>query len=180
VGDVRGKGLDAIRLSVVVLGLFRKSAAVEQPLDAVAKAVDDALASHLEDEDFVTAVFLEFTAGEVAVVNCGHYAPLRITPTGMEALHPTEPTVPLGLGPRFVVESYPLPDGDRLLVYTDGLVEARGRDGSFFDLDRLPAVFFRHGDLETTLDALVQRLLAHAGGRLNDDLALVLAQPAHT
>jgi serine phosphatase RsbU (regulator of sigma subunit) len=139
--------------------------------------VDGALVSHLQDEDFVTAVFVEFTTGQVAVVNCGHYPPLRIGKGGFEALEASEPTVPLGLGPRFVVDTYPLEPGQRLLVYTDGLIEGRAGDGSFFDLDLLPPTFLSRGPLEATLAGLVQRLLAHVGGRLNDDLALVLAEP---
>ncbi len=178
VGDVRGKGIEAIRLAALVLGLFREAAAVEDDLAAIAKAVDSAVTGYLDDEDFVTAVFVEFTAeGKVAMVNCGHHPPLRIGHQQIEALDRADPSPPLGLGPQFIVERHTLRPGDRLLLYTDGLVEARGRDGSFFGIDRLPEGFLTARTLDASLDALVHSLLAHVGGRLNDDLALVLAQP---
>jgi phosphoserine phosphatase RsbU/P len=177
VGDVRGKGLDAIRLAALVMGLFREAAALESDLAGVAKAVDSAIGNHLTDEDFVTAVFAEFTVGQVSVVNCGHHRPIRIGRDGVAELSSAEPTLPLGLGPIFVEESHPFEVGQRLLVFTDGLVEARSPDGSFFDLDRLPDQFFTKSSLDATLDTLVKRLLTHVGGRLDDDLAVVLAEP---
>jgi serine phosphatase RsbU (regulator of sigma subunit) len=160
-----------------VLGLFRRAAAVEAQLDAVAKAVDSALRSHLDEEDFVTAVFVEFTEGQVSVVNCGHYPPLRISGRGVETLAAAEPSPPLGLDPEFAIRSYSLDTDERLLVYTDGLIEARDPYGAFFDLEAPAALSLTQGTLDAALDTLVRRLLAHVGGRLNDDMALVLAQP---
>jgi phosphoserine phosphatase RsbU/P len=177
VGDVRGKGLDAIRLAALVMGFFREAAAVEADLAAVAKAVDSVIANHLADEDFVTAVFVEFTVGQVSVVNCGHHRPLRIGRDRVVALTNSEPSLPLGLGPAFIEETHAFGPGERLLVFTDGLIEARSPDGSFFDLARLPDGFFARASLDATLDALVKRLLAHVGGRLNDDMAVVLVEP---
>lgn len=177
VGDVRGKGLDAVRLAAVVLGLFREAAAVHSDLAEVAKAVDTAAAGYLDEEDFVTAVFVEFDpGGELSVLNCGHHPPLRIGPLGVETLTGGDASLPLGLGPEFVAGSHTLAPGERLLVYTDGLIEARDRSGMFFDLALLPAQFLAKATLEATLDALVKRLLAHVGGHLSDDMALVLAQ----
>lgn len=177
VGDVRGKGLDAIRLAALAMGLFREAAAVEEDLAAVAKSVDSAIVGHLDEEDFVTAVFVEFAPGQLSVVNCGHHRPLRIGRSGVEPLTSAEPSLPLGLGPDFIMETHTFAPGERLLVFTDGLVEARGPDGSFFDLARLPEHFLTKASLDLTLGALVKRLLVHVGGRLNDDLALVLAEP---
>jgi serine phosphatase RsbU (regulator of sigma subunit) len=67
--------------------------------------------------------------------------------------------------------------GDRVLLYTDGLVEARASDGRPFALDGQVQAVGAAPSLGAALDGLVGRLLDHAGGRLDDDLALVLAQP---
>jgi phosphoserine phosphatase RsbU/P len=64
-----------------------------------------------------------------------------------------------------------------LLLYTDGLVEARAPDGRQFELDGQVEAVLAASSLGAALDRLVGRLLDHAGGRLDDDLALVLAQP---
>jgi serine phosphatase RsbU (regulator of sigma subunit) len=64
-----------------------------------------------------------------------------------------------------------------VLLYTDGLVEARAPDGPPFELDGQVQAVGAAPSLSAALDGLVARLLDHAGGRLDDDLALVLAQP---
>jgi sigma-B regulation protein RsbU (phosphoserine phosphatase) len=177
VGDVRGKGLEAVHLAALVLGAFREAAGVEQALEQVAAAVDRAVAGEITLEDFVTALFVEFLpGGEVRVVNCGHHPPLRLTDRTAEYLTPTEANPPLGLAPDFVVEVHHLDRGDRLLLYTDGLVEARSRDRRFFELaPEVLASLGRRG-LDTALENLVAQVLRHSGGRLDDDLALLLAE----
>src|SRR5207302_1269019 len=73
VGDVRGKGLDAVRLATVVLGEFRAAASDVDRLVDVATKIDNRLRRYLTDEDFVTAVLAEITDdGELTLVNCGH------------------------------------------------------------------------------------------------------------
>jgi phosphoserine phosphatase RsbU/P len=64
-----------------------------------------------------------------------------------------------------------------LLLYTDGLMEARAPDGRQFELDGQVEAVLAASSLGAALEGLVARLLDHAGGRLDDDLALVLAQP---
>jgi serine phosphatase RsbU (regulator of sigma subunit) len=66
---------------------------------------------------------------------------------------------------------------DRLLLYTDGLVEARAANGNYFDLDSQAAAALAARSLSDALDDLVRRVLKHVGGQLDDDMALVLAQP---
>jgi phosphoserine phosphatase RsbU/P len=87
------------------------------------------------------------------------------------------PTTPLGLDPAPTVQRFALAPTDRLLLYTDGLVEARAPDGRQFKLDGQVEAVLAASSLGAALDRLVGRLLDHAGGRLDDDLALVLAQP---
>lgn len=177
VGDVRGKGLEAVHLAALVLGAFREAASVEQALEQVAAAVDRAVAGEIALEDFVTALFVEFLpGGEVRVVNCGHHPPLRLTDKTAEYLTPGEACPPLGLAPDFVVEAHRLKRGDRLLLYTDGLVEARSRDRRFFELAPDVLASLGRRSLDTALENLVAQVLRHSGGRLDDDLALLLAE----
>jgi len=79
-----------------------------------------------------------------------------------------------------VVEQVRLEGEDRLLLYTDGLVEARAADRRQFELDDRAEACLTAASLNQALDGLVELLLAHSGGRLNDDLALVLAAPVGT
>ncbi len=183
VGDVRGKGLEAVHLAALVLGSFREAATVEQALDHVAAAVDRAVSADIAGsadialEDFVTAVFVEFRpGGEITVVNCGHHPPLQVSGFGAQYLAAEHTSTPLGLTPSFTVQSHRLSRGDRLLLYTDGLVEARSADRSFFELAPDTVDTLKRRSLDAALEGLVTSVLRHSGGRLDDDLALLLAE----
>jgi serine phosphatase RsbU (regulator of sigma subunit) len=63
--------------------------------------------------------------------------------------------------------------GDRLVFYTDGLLEARDRAGRYFRLEDCIDVL-RLPDLEAAADQLLDRLQAHTGRRLDDDVAVLL------
>jgi sigma-B regulation protein RsbU (phosphoserine phosphatase) len=178
VGDVKGKGLEAVQLAAVVLGSFRQAAFTQQDLSSLAAELDRGASRQLGDEDFVTAVLAEFgPRGELKLVNCGHPPPLLLRGGAARPLG-DPPTTPLGLDPDPAVERLTLAPADRLLLYTDGLVEARDGHGRPFEVDdRAAAELLDTPSLDQALDRLVASVLRHAGGRLDDDLALVLAQP---
>jgi phosphoserine phosphatase RsbU/P len=177
VGDVKGKGLEAVQLAALVLASFR-AAATHPNLVELAAELDHSIRPQLGEEDFVTAVLAQFSRhGELQLVNCGHPAPLRFCAGAAQRLASAEPTTPLGLDPTPTIQRFTLGATDRVLLYTDGLVEARAPDGRPFALDGQVQAVGAAPSLGTALDGLVARLLDHAGGRLDDDLALVLAQP---
>jgi phosphoserine phosphatase RsbU/P len=177
-GDVKGKGLEAVQLAAQVLASFRAAAAAHPSLAELAAELDHSIRPRVGEEDFVTAVLVQFgRQGELQLVNCGHPPPLRFRSGAAELLASAEPTTPLGLDPAPTVQRFTLAATDRLLLYTDGLVEARAPDGRQFGLDGQAQAVVAASSLGAALDGLVAQLLDHAGGRLDDDLALVLAQP---
>jgi phosphoserine phosphatase RsbU/P len=177
VGDVKGKGLEAVQLAALVLAGFR-AAATHPSLVELAAELDRSIRPRLGEEDFVTAVLVQFgRSGELQMVNCGHPAPLRFRSGAAELLTSAEPATPLGLDPAPTLQRFTLAAPDRVLLYTDGLIEARAPDGRQFELNGQVAAVVAASSLGAALDGLVARLLEHAGGRLDDDLALVLAQP---
>ncbi|MFJ9115981.1 PP2C family protein-serine/threonine phosphatase [Streptomyces sp. NPDC102394] len=177
VGDVRGHGLEALRLSAATVAAFRELAYTTPDLPALVTDLDKRLAPQLEAEDFVTAVLAEFAPGEVRLVNCGHPAPVRAG-RSVELLEPLAPAPPLGLHPDPRQYRVRLQPGDRLLLYTDGLTEARSPDGTPFPLLPEAARALREPLPDDALDHLYARLVAHTGARPADDLALVLCQPS--
>jgi sigma-B regulation protein RsbU (phosphoserine phosphatase) len=176
VGDVKGKGLEAVQLAALVLSTFR-AAAAHHSLVELAAELDHSIRPRLGEEDFVTAVLAQFSRhGELQLVNCGHPPPLRFRAGAAQRLASAEATTPLGLDPAPTIQRFTLAPTDRVLLYTDGLVEARAPDGRQFELDGQVQAVVAASSLGAALDGLVARLLDHAGGRLDDDLALVLAQ----
>jgi serine phosphatase RsbU (regulator of sigma subunit) len=178
VGDVRGKGLPAVGTAALVLGIFREAAYDEPDLLDVVGRIERSLARNLGPDDFVTAVVAGYPgAGRMEVVNCGHAPPLVVRDSHVLAVDPTHPAPPLGLGALTgetpSLQVLPFADGDQLLLYTDGVTEARNHDREFYPLVERVA---RHVSDEPsrTLAALHDELLAHVGGRLHDDAALLL------
>ncbi|MEU2711541.1 PP2C family protein-serine/threonine phosphatase [Streptomyces sp. NPDC007205] len=179
VGDVRGKGLPAVGTAALVLGVFREAAHDERDLLAVVGRIERSLARNLGPDDFVTAVVAGCPrSGHLEVVNCGHAPPLLISASGdVRAVEATHPAPPLGLralsGQAPGLQRLPFAVGEQLLLYTDGVTEARDHAREFYPL--VEGVT-RHVSDEParTLTALHDELLAHVGGRLHDDAALLL------
>jgi serine phosphatase RsbU (regulator of sigma subunit) len=175
VGDVRGKGLDAVRLATVVLGYFRAAAGDAATLADAAIQIDARLSSHLHDEDFVTAMLVEIHHdGRTEILSCGHPGPLLADAGTVKELH-CPPALPLGLGTTPEPLTINLRPKDRLLLFTDGLIEARDADGQFAELMRVVQPL-RTGKLETVLEEILGELRNTVGGDLDDDLALLVAE----
>ncbi|MGH3306503.1 MAG: PP2C family protein-serine/threonine phosphatase, partial [Nocardioides sp.] len=153
VGDVRGKGLDAVQLAATVLSAFRRAARLEPSLTAVAADLDDVVTAVAGDEDFVTVVLAEFHEDlSVTLLNCGHHPPMLVANAHSRSLVDTgTPEPPLGLGPEPSPVTCQLTEGARLLFYTDGLVESRNRAGTFFPLQDSAGTLSTQ-DLGTALD----------------------------
>ncbi|MFD0318731.1 PP2C family protein-serine/threonine phosphatase [Streptomyces flavalbus] len=178
VGDVQGKGLEAVETAAVVLGAFREAALDEPDLTRVGRRLSRSVDRQLEGEKFVTAILAEVTDHEVTFLNYGHPAPLLIRADGSSTLpEPDVYALPLGLGAHGASE--PLPyradfrPGDQLLLYTDGITEARDGDGRFYPLAERAHLLKEH-DPESALDTLRRDLLQHVGGPLQDDAAMLL------
>jgi len=183
VGDVRGKGLPAVHIAAVVLSAFRHAAPVPgRSLEQLAIALEAAVLPSLAAEDFVTVVLCDISPdGRLDVVACGHPAPLLLQPDSLAVEVDVHPCAPLGVGVVPRVRSIQLPPSWRLLLHTDGLLEARNAAGDFLDV---PAVLGSSGgdsgDPDEVLDKLLAAVRAHAGGDLQDDLAVLLVAPLAT
>ncbi|MDT3445928.1 MULTISPECIES: PP2C family protein-serine/threonine phosphatase [unclassified Pseudofrankia] len=190
IGDVRGKGLPAVRLASVVLGAFREAAVTWLEPEQVAAACAQAVNRQADAEDFVTALLLDIHPdGRLSLCSAGHHPPMHLSrrpPDGAEVMGGKKerageevrlksPSPPLGLAERFTPTAGHWAVGDRLLLFTDGLIEARSPGGEFFPLqDHLDVLL--DGTLEESLDRLTERVTRHAGGHLRDDLAMLLIE----
>ncbi|HEY9440452.1 MAG TPA: PP2C family protein-serine/threonine phosphatase [Streptomyces sp.] len=190
-GDVRGKGLDAVEAVAVVIGAFREAAEQERSLEGVARRLERALAREESRrggldamEGFVTAVLAEVPPGSdlLRTVNRGHPEPILLYADGtLDVLAPSEPALPLGMNLGVWpdrADEWVLEPGATLLVFTDGLSEARDASGAFYD----PAARLRGRIFpgpEELLSALTDDVRLHTGGRSTDDMALLaVSRPA--
>jgi len=175
IGDVRGNGLDAVLLAGQVLSAFRRSAVAVPGLEHVAGEVSAAIRPHLGEEDFVTAVLAQIAqSGELTVVNCGHHPPLLQHGGGLRPLAGTT-ALPLGLEDDFTAYTASWLPGDRLLFYTDGLVESRNPRGDFLPEDQIATALLAV-NCDQALDALMAAVRRHTGGHGHDDMALLLLE----
>ncbi|WP_406290330.1 PP2C family protein-serine/threonine phosphatase [Embleya sp. NBC_00896] len=194
IGDVRGKGLPAVRSAAAVLGAFREAVHYEDDLVEVVAHCAAALRRERamprgmdrddeeeQAESFVTVLVAQVPEGPVVeMVNRGHPPPLILRQGTVDALMPASPLPPLGLEDLFTgsfgkAESHVFAPGDRLLLYTDGVIEARNRDNDFFCLpeamEAVPA-----GTPPQFLEHLHQGLIRHTEGSLSDDVAMILVE----
>lgn len=192
IGDVRGKGISAVGDAALALGVFRAAAVPHRATDLVGTAalLDESVGWNLGDpveeepaqEIFITASLLDIpdegrTAASMIV--CGHPPPLLLREGQVTALEPYRPAPPLGLGRTdpsgYHVDAFELGAGDVLLLYTDGITEARDSTGCFYPLLERVSGWAGSGP-----DALVELLRddvrSHVGGPLGDDAALIALQ----
>ncbi|MFI5755780.1 PP2C family protein-serine/threonine phosphatase [Streptomyces sp. NPDC051569] len=191
IGDVRGHGLAAIGAVAAVLGSFREAAHDEARLDGVLRRLERAHQRHVRDlarrepdrptaEEFVTVLLLEIgDDAAVRALNCGHPWPYRL---GERAVPLTtgEPLPPLGAFPLPAVlpphRCGQLRPGETLFLHTDGAEDARDPSGRFFGLREALVELASSPPLSPA--AVVRQvhtdLLRHTGGRLTDDVALLV------
>ncbi|MFD4029715.1 PP2C family protein-serine/threonine phosphatase [Streptomyces sp. NPDC058637] len=185
IGDVQGKGLPAIGAGFAALGAFREAAIREPSLASVTDMVEDAVVRHNafsaetgETERFVTALLLSFDGDDrVRAVNCGHLPP-RLLHGGTASAVPLHLTsVPLGMADLSdearSAEWFGFPAGASILVFTDGVTEARDATGAFYPLDERIAAWVRR-EPRQVLEALQADLDAFSGGVRRDDVAVLV------
>ena len=180
--DAMGHGLGATLLATLAVGAYRNSRRARLDLAGTYGAIDRAIASQFHGEHFVTGLLLELDVltGALSWLSAGHLPPLLLRRDRQVRLPPARPATPLGL--RFTpgpppVHGLQLEPGDRLVLYTDGVVEAR-RKGQFFSDERLTDFVVRASasghDGPEVLRRLIQAVLEHQDGMLQDDATVLL------
>lgn len=174
IGDVMGSGLPANETGGQVLAAWRELAIAEPSLPGIAVRLHTLISRSENPERFVTALLAGFGCGGADMVCCGHPPPLLVR-GGTASFVETFPAPPLGLldlaegwCKKFTVA---FGSGDTLLMYTDGVTEARNSSGAYFPLAEQAA----RARQETLLDDVLESLRTHIGDRPSDDILLLLA-----
>ena len=193
IGDVRGKGLQAVGTVSVIIGAFREEAEHTAALVDLADRLDAALhreneyrAAPSAPEQFTTALLAEFSAdgSTVHLLNRGHPSPLLVHEGTVTRLDPGTRQLPLGTGlptpgdEPATVDTVRVPPGAFLVLITDGLVEARDARGRYYDPARgvlASSRVFR--DPAEVVEALMADVQKWTDGRRRDDMAAVALTP---
>jgi phosphoserine phosphatase RsbU/P len=176
VADICGHGLQAVDDASALLSAFRQSAHTCASLKELAAVLDDRYTRTVSDRNtFATGILLEVRGRHVEVVNCGHPDPLLIRLGAARPVSPPHRCRPFGLSPAAPhAARLDLNPADCLLLYTDGLSEARcPGTGDFFDVERHAATIFGdHVALDAAIDELIAALTGHTDGRHHDDIVV--------
>lgn len=180
--DAMGHGLEAGLVATVAVAAYRHSRRHGLGLEATIAAVDLAIADHFYPERFATAVVgeLDIATGRVRWALAGHPPPLLLRHGRVVKALTADIGAPLGLGKLPAVAEEALEPGDQILLFSDGVIEARSAEGEFFGVDRLADLITRESAAGNpppeTMRRLVQAILGHQAGELQDDATTVLVE----
>jgi steroid delta-isomerase-like uncharacterized protein len=184
VGDATGKGIPAALVMATTRGMLR---AVAQSLDSpgeVLARVNDALCPDIPSEMFVTCFYaiLDPKSGTLRYANAGHDLPYLWHGGDAEELRARG--MPLGLMPEMSYDESEavLREGDCVLFYSDGLVEAHDPHYEMFGFPRLGALIAEHGKQRSLVNSLLKELYSFVGVRWEqeDDITLLTLERSAT
>jgi sigma-B regulation protein RsbU (phosphoserine phosphatase) len=181
-GDVTGKGIQAAADMAMAKFAFRALARnYPEPRDLLAR-VNDVVVEEIALGKFITIVYVvaDPETGALATANAGH-PPVRIVRSDGVSELPT-PGLALGVesGQTYAEERVTLAPGAALVLFTDGVIEARRDGGELYGDERLDAFLAEHSELpaQRLADALLGDCRAFSGGDLADDCAVVVLRMA--
>jgi hypothetical protein len=179
--DGMGHGIGSTLLTTLAVGAYRHARRDGRELREMHAAVDAAVEAEYDGDAFVTGILarLQLDSGELEWSCAGHPVPLLLRDRRVVGPLTCQPSTPFGLdGGSPPMQTTALEPGDSVLLYTDGVIEARTAEGNELGLERLVDLLEREASAETppeeTLRRLIRSTLDHRGGTLRDDATLVL------
>lgn len=181
--DAVGHGLHSAVLASLLLGAYRNGRREAAGLPQLARRIDAVVRTHPGELPYATAVLaqLDVAKGRLAWMACGHPQPLHVRRGASLPEVDVTRGAPLGMGELEAVVGevveVALEPGDGVLLYTDGVIDARSVDGSFFGADRLRDQLEREHISGRPPQEVLRRLVAstidHSTTPLRDDASLV-------
>ncbi|GGU89661.1 hypothetical protein GCM10010260_24900 [Streptomyces filipinensis] len=181
--DAMGHGLDAATMATVAIGSYRHARRAGTGLPEIYAFMDRAVADQFGPEHFVTAQMLQLdtTTGHLQWVNAGHPSPMLVRDHRVTLRLTGPTTLPVGFGgPQPQTSEMKLEPGDRLLCFTDGLIEEHktGEDefGEDLMIDWVNQLERTGRGIRAVARSLSHTLKRARGGHTTDDATLLLVE----
>ena len=181
IGDVCGKGLEAATYTAMIKYSLRAFLSEDPSPSFCMNRLNQALSNQLPADKFATLglVVIDLAAQVAEYVSAGHPSPLLASRDNTSFIE-LPASLPLGVLPRFEYQgtSFPLKESDSILMYTDGLIEARPRDGELFGSDRLNEAFAAQASqpVQAIVDNLIAEVVAYSQNEMSDDIAMMVVR----
>ncbi len=178
--DAMGHGVEATMMSTLAIGAYRHARREGEAPAGAQAAIDNALSSQYGGEAFVTGALIRLSldSGALEWTNAGHPAPLLLRDRRVVLELHCSPSLPLGLGGQTrhtAVEQ--LEPGDRVLFFTDGMVEGRSPGGEEYGVERLANAWEQQSASGQSPDEILRRLVEavveYNAGELRDDATVM-------
>jgi hypothetical protein len=179
--DSMGHGLRASRLSALCVSTFRNARRAGRPLEEQAARIHETLRLGFETEGYTTGAILRVdlrSPGDSVVVNAGHEHPFLQRGGAGAVQLPIEAEVPFGMpfDTQRRVQRLPLQAGDRLTLFSDGIIEAQPDGGAMYGLEALAQLLDGARNLPPREVArlITQTVHDHRAADLQDDATVVI------
>lgn len=180
--DAMGHGLEAASLAGLGMAAYRHGRRAREQLESIGGYLDQVIAEAYDGERFITGWLgcLDVSTGRLDYLNAGHPGAFLLRGGKVVKELDAPPVLPFGFRDQPALASEDLEPGDRVLVYTDGVVEARSSTHGFFGEDRLIEFFEREAASGHEAPEILRRLtlsvLEHQEGELQDDSSMLLVE----
>ena len=181
--DAMGHGLEASQIANLAISEYRRGRRADLGLGDLLRGIDGIVAAEFGDSRFVTGQLaqLDLGSGRLTLVNAGHPPPILLRQGRDAGDVPCRPSPPMGLGLIHTEEAQvDLAEGDAVLLYSDGVTEARPTGGEQFGRERLAdlaaAALGRDERPAEVLRQVVQAASEHTDGPMADDATAVIVR----
>jgi serine phosphatase RsbU (regulator of sigma subunit) len=176
-GDVTGHGIDAAAEMAMAKFVFRSLARRNTDPARFLSRANDVVVAEMAGGAFITMVFVTVDgAGRLASASAGHPRPRVVHADGsVDELQGSGLALGIAADQTYDEGSIVLAEGESVVLYTDGVIEAR-RGGELYGTTRLDAALAAGAALaaQALADAVIADCRAFAGGELDDDCAIVV------
>ncbi|MHB8896181.1 MAG: SpoIIE family protein phosphatase [Candidatus Geothermincolia bacterium] len=186
VGDASGQGVGAALFATMAMSALRVEAREHNKILEIMEHVNRSLYQGNRSDSFVTVFFsvIDIPTMTISYTNAGHEEPLTL---GLEkTLKPLTSTNRSLLGifsrANLDVQRHKLEEGDRIVMFTDGVIDAKNSRGKLFGLRRLNRFITANKEKspEEFIDSLIENVLEFCGGELKDDMTVLVCDIEQT